>query len=328
MAVTDYLCFTAEQAGSTVNYRKINTLAVEWTGEYSTDGANWTSYTLDTIITLANAGDKVYFRGTLSGAQEVDKYHYFAMTGKIAASGNVMSLNYKDDFATRDTIEHARAFVSLFSGCTSLTTPPELPATTLTRSCYLYMFYGCSNLNTLPELPATKLSDECYYCMFMGCSNIKLSKTQTGDYNAPFRIPTTGTGTVGSNSLIWMFAYTGGTFADTPTINTTYYYPKKLDPVPNKITYGNTILLDLTGDTVKPEYVRSGVTFHTADGQSAKGTSSTGASSTLSGTPGINKVVYNGKTLIDLTADTITPGDVTSGYTFHACDGNQYTGTA
>jgi hypothetical protein len=34
----------------------------------------------------------------------------------------------------------------MFSGCTSLTQVPELPATTLVDCCYAYMFNGCSNL--------------------------------------------------------------------------------------------------------------------------------------------------------------------------------------
>ena len=34
---------------------------------------------------------------------------------------------------------------SMFSGCTSLVNAPELPATTLSESCYNSMFYGCVN---------------------------------------------------------------------------------------------------------------------------------------------------------------------------------------
>ena len=37
----------------------------------------------------------------------------------------------------------------MFRGCTSLTTAPELPATTLADYCYDSMFYGCSKLNSL-----------------------------------------------------------------------------------------------------------------------------------------------------------------------------------
>jgi hypothetical protein len=45
----------------------------------------------------------------------------------------------------------------MFSGCTSLTSAPELPATKLTMRCYYYMFHGCSNLNEI-RMYATDIS--------------------------------------------------------------------------------------------------------------------------------------------------------------------------
>ena len=45
----------------------------------------------------------------------------------------------------------------MFYGCTSLTTAPELPATTLAMGCYDEMFYGCSKLSKVTML-ATKYS--------------------------------------------------------------------------------------------------------------------------------------------------------------------------
>lgn len=42
----------------------------------------------------------------------------------------------------------------------------------------------------------------------------------------------------------------------------------------------------------------------------------------------INKVVYNGSTLIDLTSDTITPDKILSGYTAHDKSGAAITGTS
>ncbi len=41
----------------------------------------------------------------------------------------------------------------------------------------------------------------------------------------------------------------------------------------------------------------------------------------------INKVVYAGVTLIDLTNDTVTPSDLQIGVTAHASDGTIITGT-
>lgn len=45
----------------------------------------------------------------------------------------------------------------MFYGCTSLTTAPSLPATTLANSCYYAMFSGCTNLNSITCL-ATNIS--------------------------------------------------------------------------------------------------------------------------------------------------------------------------
>lgn len=59
--------------------------------------------------------------------------------------------------------------------------------------------------------------------MFQSCTKIKLSSTQTEEYTVEYRIPSSGTATTGTNSLNNMFAYTGGTFTGTPSINTTYY---------------------------------------------------------------------------------------------------------
>lgn len=41
----------------------------------------------------------------------------------------------------------------------------------------------------------------------------------------------------------------------------------------------------------------------------------------------VNKVIYAGKTLIDLTGDTVAEGDVKSGITFHKADGTIVEGT-
>ena len=144
-------------------------------------------------------------------------------------------------------------YSQMFQECTALTVAPDLPAVTIVNSCYKQMFNGCTalvhvprmygtahslagncysemfnecvNLEELPALPIqTKLPASCYASMFAGCTKIKISQTQTGDYVTPYRIPTTGTGTVaGSGQFTDMFKNTGGSFKSTPTINTTYY---------------------------------------------------------------------------------------------------------
>jgi hypothetical protein len=64
----------------------------------------------------------------------------------------------------------------MFRGCTSLTTAPALPATTLADGCYNGMFYGCTSLTTAPALPATRLAAQCYQSMFYGCTNLDYIK--------------------------------------------------------------------------------------------------------------------------------------------------------
>ena len=63
-------------------------------------------------------------------------------------------------------------YFNMFFGCTSLTTAPSLPATTLVHNCYTNMFYGCTSLTTAPSLPATTLASYCYSRMFRGCTSL------------------------------------------------------------------------------------------------------------------------------------------------------------
>ena len=139
------LCFTAKEANSTLRLDKVgspNAISLET----STDGNTWTDYswtenTGDTL-TLANMDDKVYMRAKTEnqtiGSYDSDYYYYkFVMTGKIAESGNIQAL-LKADCSRTDA--PAYCYKVLFTGCTSLTTAPALPATTLANRCYSGMF--------------------------------------------------------------------------------------------------------------------------------------------------------------------------------------------
>ena len=171
---TDYLCFTADEANSTVRLDKNGTPSTI-SLEYSTDKKTWTEYTWSgntgATITLANIGDKVWWRGdntTLSA--DSNKYYKFVMSGKIKALGNIMSLI--DKTCKSVTIPTAYCFAYLFNGCTSLTKAPELPAKTLAKYCYNDMFSGCRSLTKAPELPATTLAESCYCNMLGGCRSL------------------------------------------------------------------------------------------------------------------------------------------------------------
>jgi hypothetical protein len=130
----DYLCFTAVEVSSVKLTKKGNITA---TIQTSTDGTTWTDYTFDTNIALAGIGDKVYFKGNYKGTGP-DDYASFRMTGKIAASGNIMTLTDGDDPGI--SLEGKEyCFKSLFSGCNNLIKAPELPATILANNCYMDM---------------------------------------------------------------------------------------------------------------------------------------------------------------------------------------------
>ena len=94
------------------------------------------------------------------------------MKGKLEASGNCNSMLPMDIRTDMSLYDYPRAFYRMFSGCTALTSAPQLPATTLAESCYNSMFTGCKALTSAPQLPSTTLADSCYESMFSGCTSL------------------------------------------------------------------------------------------------------------------------------------------------------------
>ena len=143
--------------------------------EYSTDGENWIEWDYSTLA--INDGESVYLRGDNPNgfSSSASVYSNFVMTGSLTCKGNVMHLlNYKQDLTI---IPCDYCFCYIFEDCESLTTAPELPATTLTHHCYDSMFSGCTSLKTAPELPATTLASNCYNGMFENCTSLKTAPT-------------------------------------------------------------------------------------------------------------------------------------------------------
>lgn len=224
--IPDYLCFTANTASSTVKLNKTWSPTVV-TLETSTDGINWSSYTIGSSITLVNVWDKLYFRNTSETttgfSTSTSNYYRFLLSWSLNASWDITSLINKN---FTDTLVWNYAFYYLFSNPssnTTLKTAPKLPATNLTSYCYRELFLYCAWLTTIPELPATVLQTRNYREMFLNCSNIKISTTQTWEYQTPYRMPTTWTWTTWTGSFQDMFLNTWWTFTWTPSINTTYY---------------------------------------------------------------------------------------------------------
>lgn len=216
------LCFTANTAGSTVRLTRTGSPTAV-TLETSTDGSTRTTYTIGNTITLSNVGDKVYWRNkseTQTGfSTSIYNYYKFVMSWSVAASWDIWYLLCKNSTTSLTDF----CFIYLFKDDYYLTEAPKLPATTLALRCYYWLFENCSGLVSLPKLPALTLTTYCYGHLFYGCSKIKISTTQTWEYQTPYRIPTTWSGTTATSALTNMFTGTWWTFTWTPTINTTYY---------------------------------------------------------------------------------------------------------
>ena len=176
---------------------------------YSLDsGSTWTSLANDTDSPSVGVGEKIMFKA--SGLTTSSSYGIgrFSGSSQFDVEGNVMSLLYGDDFSGQTSLSgisyifnslfkgssvvDASALVLpattltnncyeyMFSGCTSLTTPPLVIGTSSTIMAYYachYMFYNCSGLTTVYSdmLPAMTLSHGCYYGIFCGCRSLTVA---------------------------------------------------------------------------------------------------------------------------------------------------------
>lgn len=96
----------------------------------------------------------------------------------------------------------------------------------------------------------------------------------------------------------------------------------------SKIIYAGKSLIDLTADTVTASRLAKGLTAHDKTGALITGTASISAGASASGAAGYNKIVYAGRTLVDLTSDTVTADQLLKGTTAHDKTGALITGTA
>lgn len=202
--------FTIEavEAGAVVAINKVGSPdAVNL--QYSTNGgANWSTYTIGSGITLTNVGNKVSFRATstnsrlanssISGLTDrvIDKYHNISCSAATKIYGNIMSLLYNDNLSLRvelPSVGISDAWVctlaKLFLNNTNIDIAVDedwnplllLPATTLTNHCYEEMFKGCTSLTIPPALPAyvanVGVKNHCYESMFEGCTSLLSAPT-------------------------------------------------------------------------------------------------------------------------------------------------------
>ena len=173
--IKDYLTFasaepfTVSVANSTKNW--------DGTLYYSVDAEMWNVWSGDTtLFSDYNNGEyRLYMCGV--GNTKITGYstnYRWVLSGTdIRCSGNIETLlDYPTVVIGEHPVMSTYCYYYMFLNCTSLTTPPELPATTLANYCYSNMFDGCTSLTTAPELPATTLANYCYSSMFKNCTSL------------------------------------------------------------------------------------------------------------------------------------------------------------
>lgn len=144
------------------------------------DVGNWVTIPSGTSYVNINVVycDVLEFKATASTTTTYTRFNprLSYSTAGFTLYGNSMSLIYGDDF--RDKYDFPDSGVTMegcFRGCTKLVNASGLvlPATALSKYyCYASMFYGCTSLTTSPELPALVTTQNCYRMMFNRCSSL------------------------------------------------------------------------------------------------------------------------------------------------------------
>lgn len=145
--------------------------------EYSVNYGKWTKVVENDEVTFGGDKGNLRLRGkNENGTADVSTKRYATIefshsNVKVACKGDIRTLL---DWEKYKTVETNKAnFAVLFSDCRVLTSAPDLPAMTLSPSCYECMFMNCTALEKAPDLPATTLVESCYAWMFWGCTALE-----------------------------------------------------------------------------------------------------------------------------------------------------------
>ena len=184
---TPYITFTAKEAQS---FKMTTEGGYTFSNlEYSVNNGDWATVEAGKEVTFGGTNGALRLRGinpngTANGSTRYSTITFTDPTVDVACIGDIRTLQ---DWRNYNIVETRNArFCNLFSGCSVLTSAPELPATTLANDCYYAMFCGCTNLTSAPELKATTLANSCYYCMFMGCTSLTSAPELPVTELAPF----------------------------------------------------------------------------------------------------------------------------------------------
>ena len=140
--------------------------------EYTVNNEPWKKVEANQGVDFGGDLGSLRLRGICPYGTATDYQKYSTITFdnpsvEVECSGDIRMLI--DYTAYENAATGNCRFISLFKGCSVLTSAPQLPATALKGSCYRQMFEGCTSLTQAPDLPATELQQLCYYSMFKGC---------------------------------------------------------------------------------------------------------------------------------------------------------------
>lgn len=170
----DYLTVEAIDKTTKVTFNKATNNGIQ----YSLDGYDWKNYT--SAVTLANAGDKIYFRGKGTNYQQTGNSGILTADKASYVYGDLMFLMCDEKYKAKKEITADFAFQRAFYKASWLQLHSEkklkLSATTLSTGCYFEMFRGCTGITSLEnlEMPGSGVSlvNRCFDSMFLECSGI------------------------------------------------------------------------------------------------------------------------------------------------------------
>lgn len=143
--------------------------------EYSVNNGTWKKVVALGLVNFGGDLGSLRLRGkchngTATNDKEFSRIDFGNLNVKVDCFGDIRTLI---DYTAYKTVATGNCrFISLFKGCSVLTSAPELPATALKDECYNSMFEGCTSLTKAPDLPATELKTRCYEAMFKGCTKL------------------------------------------------------------------------------------------------------------------------------------------------------------
>ena len=254
----------------------------------------------NTSISLCPTSDSVKWTGSYS----TDGVNWSAETNFISVKLNNIGDKVFLKGTLNENLSNAKWLYFSINGLAGasgnvMSITQEKDFATSTSLLFDYEFeslFAYTSLTTLPELPATELTPYCYFNMFGGCTHLQtlpeLPATSLVDYcyTAMFQ---------DCSNIKLSETKTGG-------------YSKEFRiPTSGSATTSSS-------DCLGGMFGYTGGTF--------TGTPNINTTYYLYD-PKINKIVYDGETLIDLTNDTVTSDTLMEGYTAHDKGGNQIVGT-